>query len=67
MNQEQTNVYILSQIASMYAEMYGMLAANEERARRGLAEAYPGDEFFGLPGKYQLTHNQIMSLFQGGH
>lgn len=57
MTPEQTAAYINGRVAAMLAEIYGMVAENEQRLHLGQSMAYVKDDFDKLAEKYGLTHN----------
>jgi hypothetical protein len=65
MTPEQKAAYVQAQTAAMLCELESMKVANRERERRGEAYAYGEGEFFDLPAKYGVTHNQVVSFFTG--
>ena len=67
MTPEEICTYINAQTACMLAEMYGMVADNEQRLHRGESMAWMKEDFVSLAEKYCLTHNQIISQIQATH
>lgn len=63
MTDEQKAAYVFAQAIAAQIEMQAMLAANEDRARRGEAQAYNEAAFLALSEKYGLYHNHLMTLF----
>ena len=65
MTHEERAALIMSQTACMLAEMEGMKALNIERAAAGHSIAYDEEAFCGLPDRYGLGYNAVMSVLQG--
>lgn len=64
MTPEQKAAYIFSQAVSALAELEAMKAANADRERHGLSQAYPESSFESLPTRYVIDHNTVIELFQ---
>jgi hypothetical protein len=63
MTDEQKAAYIHAQAVAAQAEIEAMKALNDERARKGLSQAYDEQSFFDTIERYGLDHNSIVRFF----
>ena len=62
----QNIAYVMTQNTSAQVELYAMMEANQERARKGEAIAYDYDQIMSIIEKYQIHHNVVITnLHQG--
>ena len=62
----QNIAYVMTQNTSAQVELNAMLAANQERERRGESVAYNYETIMEIIDKYQLSHNAvIINLHRG--
>jgi len=54
---------VMAQVASLNAEVAAMQAANEERARKGLAQAYCEEAFQSVRQSYTLLDSDRCRVF----
>ena len=57
--------FIMSQVVCAQAEIEGMIAENKWRETNGDSLAYGEEAFFGVPKKYGLEHNEVISYLRG--
>lgn len=60
MTSEQKAAYIYAKTVSMYAEIQGMVAENQQRIHRNESIAYDLDAFMLLRDKYGLDENSLV-------
>jgi hypothetical protein len=61
-NDNQKAAYIQAQCVCAMAEIEGMKAENQSRTSLGFTASYSESDFFAVPAKYGLGHNDA-SLF----
>lgn len=64
MNDEQKVAYVYAQAVCAQIELQAMLAENQSRAIRGLAQAWGEEQLLELQDKYCISHNAVLGLFQ---
>ncbi len=67
MTQEQAVAFIQAQTVCALAEIEAMKATNRLRQAQGLSDAYGEADFFAVPEKHQIAHNQVVLLFRGAN
>ena len=63
MTAEQKAAFIHAQAVCAMAEIAGMQAANQHRLSLGHSIAYDEDAFVGVPDRYGISHNAVLTLF----
>ncbi len=64
MDIDQKVAFIQSQTVCALAEIEGMKAENQQRVCRGEYPSYTAEEFFAVPGKYGMAHNDVVMFFK---
>ena len=57
--------YINAQAVAANIELQAMIAENQEREANGMALAHGAADFMRLQEDYCITHNSVMSFYQG--
>jgi hypothetical protein len=64
MTAEQTAAFVNAAVARAKIKMAAMQAMNDERAQKGLAQAYGEDAFVSLIDDEGISFNAIIQLYQ---
>lgn len=63
MTEEQQAAYVIAMSVCCMVKAMSFNAANEYRARRGEAQAYPEEAFAKLIEEYGIHHNAVLNTF----
>ncbi len=65
MDEQQQAAYVIGQAVSAMIECESMKADNERCRRQGVEDAYCEGAFMALQEKYCISHNAVLTLFNG--